>query len=187
MISHVINTILRFAVIALFVVNSYGQNGCGSLNKDRPLLFITYERVANDKILLALHNNTSCAIYVRSNGTPTLYRVINISNRKTKLEKRSDSAVYDLSDAEILDDLVFELRDTRFSDRRISTTADGDLFSSRRIHSGVTVYFTVRRSSFTRRANLVVPFRYEWEESAVPVVSGDAVHGVYFVLPERRK
>jgi hypothetical protein len=184
---HVINTIMRFAVVALVVVNSYGQNGCGSLNKEHPLIFITYDRVANDKILLALHNNTSCAIYVRSNGTPTLYRVISLSDGKTKLEKRSDSTVYDLSDAEILHDLVFELRDTRFSDRRISTTADGDLFFSRRIPSGVTVYFTVRRSSFTRRANLVVPFRYEWEENAVPVVSGNAVHGVYFVLPERRK
>jgi hypothetical protein len=187
MTSRVINIILTFAGIALLVVNSNGQNGCGSLNKDRPLIFITYEHVSNDKLLLALHNNTTCAIYVRSNGTPTLYRVISVFDGKTKIEKRSDSAAYDLSDAEILNDLVCELRDTRFSDRRISTTADGDLFSSRRIRSGVTVYFTVRRSSFTRRANLVVPFRYEWEENAVPIVSGNAVHAVYFVLPERRK
>jgi hypothetical protein len=98
--------------------------------------------------------------------------------------KRSERTTYDLSDGEILGDLVFEFRDVRFNDRRLSTTADGDLFSSRRIPSGVTIYFSVPRSSFTRRVNVVVPFWYDWEENAVPVRRGDAVHQLYFGFPE---
>ena len=169
--------------ITLFVAKSYPQ-ACAPLDKDRPLIFITYERMADRKVMLGLHNNTTCALYVRSNGTPTLYRVTNVSNGKTKLEKRSERTAYDLSEGEILGDLVLEFRDVRFDDRRISTTADGDLLSSRRLASGITVYFTVSRSSFTRRVNLVVPFWYEWEENAVQVLHGNAVHQLYFAFPE---
>jgi hypothetical protein len=177
-----VRMIISLAVIAWFAVSSHGQTGCAAVNKDRPLLFVTYERVTDGKVFLALRNNTSCAIYVRSNGGPTLYRIINTVDGKTRLEKRAENTGFDLSDAEVLGDLIFEMRDGQ-NDRLISTTADGDSFFSRRIPPSVIIYFTVRRSSFASRLNLVVPFRYEWEEDAVPVVSGSAMHGVYFAIP----
>ncbi len=183
MSSRVINNTLRLAFGILLVSNSYGQ-GCAPVNAKRPLMFVTYERMVEDKLVLALHNNTTCAIYVTSIDTPSSHRVIKFPDGKTKLEKRTDPTFYDLSNGELVGDLVFEFRESRFSDRRTSTTAEGDVFSTRRIPSGVTIYFQARRSSFTEAVNLVVPFSYEWEENVVPTLRGNAVHYVYFSFPE---
>ena len=182
MSSNLIDRILLLAFPMLIFANVHGQ-GCAAVDAKQPLIFISYERTEENNFLLALHNNTTCAIYVTSNVGPSTYRITKLSDGRNKLEKRPERQGYDLANGELLSDLRFDIREARWSDRRTSTTADGDTLSTRRLSSNVTIYFYVRRSSFTETQDVVVPFLYEWEENEVPVRRGDAVHQLYFSFP----
>ena len=79
--SHLTFALLVFCalIVSSFAINASGQeipkrqNGCAYLNKEKPSLFLSYERELTERnntgqlakrVLLRLHNNSDCSINV---------------------------------------------------------------------------------------------------------------------------
>jgi len=169
-------------LVAALTLVAYGQSGCEALDKQNPLLYISSEGVDKGELWLTLHNNTTCSINVETNAEARAWRVLRFADRTTSLQVRRNRTDYDnVSDNEVLTDLIYEIRDAR-NDRVVKTTSNRHLIFNRRVLAGASVKVAIPLADRQRKRSLVVPFTYEWEEKTPPARRGGAAHQIYFAF-----
>ena len=156
---------------------------CSLIDKSRDSTFVTYERmgdvtqgesISREMVLVRLHNNTSCALIIRTTNAQKF--VIDRSAAFTPKNIR-----HDFADGEFVPELAFLIQDGRHSKPPYGFGDDFffefNLLGSRSILFGIPVVY------LKRGFDIVVPFKFAWENpSGAPKVrlTGDVRHEVYF-------
>ncbi|MFT3743380.1 MAG: hypothetical protein QM785_03700 [Pyrinomonadaceae bacterium] len=178
--------LLVIAIFALSANDVKGQSGCAKLDDKKPTLYIAYERESTEKkngkenkiTLLRLVNNTSCDVFVETDG-----------------ERQFDPVLYSSETVKIND----RLTNTKYKQRRIDGVEIGVFYDVVRrpktvwiagnynenrdisfvytIFSGSSVTFPVVRSDAKRGVQLSVAFNYEWDDS---LGVSNVTHRVYY-------
>ena len=188
--------VILFASQILFAQqNSGNQIGCVYLDKEKPSIFISYERettVKNEKgqnvrkILLRLHNNSSCEISIETTDTSydeTLNRKevsqqpngITITRFIPNPPKNFELPIfYDIKESD----------DKRW--KPANYWENRHLVFTYPISSGYSAAFPVDDKFFRKRLSISVPFEYSWENNSELRTLGTISHRVSYVytLPE---
>jgi len=177
-------------------------DGCFVLDKTRPALFISYERVDTHTrlsgdvfgkgVVLRLHNNTSCTIILDTNEDPPKPQARWGRDENGKVTVVSlPLELKDSSHITLLYNTHYE--DSRCYDER--GPFDGDVIQVAKLRGGISILFSVPFEVLKRGGKLRVPFSYEWDRASYQRIGGkgshfvvDSVfHNIYFtpeLLPE---
>lgn len=160
------------------------ESACRLIDKNSWSLYMTYERLANDKaerkvmsqqkVWLRLHNNTDCTILVSTDHIV-----------ETKLP--DGQITTDLQEGDTIN-IGFKVQDAKRTKPPQPAYNWGDVTYLSRLMPGRSVVFGVPLFYFKKRFDIAVPFKYEWEGGASPG-TGRIIHLVYFYsedLPELR-
>jgi hypothetical protein len=176
------------------------SDGDVRLSKDKPTIYITFERAgerqpllaneSNQGIWLRLHNNTRWAINF---CTPSLY----VGAKVAPLRLNDGRAVLGLRDGVEIS-MCHEVEAVKsyesgitpegemFKERPVEVQqppvgyGTGDLFSSSWLPAGGSVVFSVPREHLAKHLAIYIPYNYEWEYGERAVRSDAPQHRVYF-------
>jgi hypothetical protein len=142
------------------------QAGCSVLNKDHPLLFISFERVDDkawngDKYvkgaLLRVRNNSNCAILLEAPpGEASSFRIRDGKLTRLEMEEAKDGQRVSLK-------YLMKYPDQAFM---VVGGFGGDVLDYVRLNGGDSILFSVPLSNFRKRGELLLPFNYEWDMGA---------------------
>lgn len=195
---------LRMLCVLLFVVAAQhiaaqeipkDQNGCAYLEKEKPAIFISYEREAIGQkakgqnirqVLLRLHNNSSCVIVIETDdimGNETLFK-----KEVSQLPNGNVLTKYIPNPPEgALLPIFYDVQEARDKAWRPANYWEGrDLVFTYTIPSGRSVIFPVEEKYFRRRFLISLLFSYAWEDNQQLRTLGTITHRVSYVyeLPE---
>jgi len=145
------------------------QGGCVALNKNKPPLFLSYER-QDDKawdgrnyvtgILLRLNNNSNCDIsltappgYVRE-VPPTL------GIKDGKLVRLSDVRIGSIKSGAKVE--LYYLTEYP-GDKSLYVDGDFHVIDTIFLNNGDYIFFSVPLKNFKRGGQVLVPFNYDWD------------------------
>jgi hypothetical protein len=172
-----------------------GQGGCNYLDKEKPSIFISYERETTGQnpkgqnvrqVLLRLHNNSSCTIVIETDdivGDETLFKkeVSQMPNGDTLTKY-----IPDPPEGALLP-IFYDIQEAgNKAWRPANYWAGRDLVFTYTVPSGRSVTFPVEAKYFKRRYLISVPFTYAWEDNRELSTLGTIIHRVSYVyeLPE---
>ncbi len=176
--------------ICLGQENSQNQVGCESLAKEKPSVFISYEREITEqnekgqnvrKTLLRLHNNLSCEIAVETNDTmnnETLYK------KEVSQQSNGDTITKYIQnppkDFEL--PIFYDIKKSKDKRWKPANYYEGrDLVFKYSIPSGYSAVFQVEGKYFQKRLSISVPFEYSWEDTDELRTFGTISHRVSYV------
>ena len=169
---------------------SQNQDGCESLAKEKPSVFISYEREMTEKnekgqnvqkTLLRLHNNLSCEIAVETNDTmndETLYR------KEVTQQPNGDTFTKYIQnppkDFEL--PIFYDIKKSKGKPwKPANYWEDRHLVFEYSIPSGYSAVFQVEGKYFQKRLSISVPFKYSWEDTDELRTFGTISHRVSYV------
>ena len=155
------------------------------INKTKPTVYITFERLENQNVLLRIHNNTRWAIHF---STESLY-----ITQTTPLKLCGNRGAQGLNDGRRVN-LIYQVEaergfetvhiGNRIETRPIVVTVPplswGDVSSTSWLPSGRSAIFLVERRYLAKNLKIYVPFVYEWETAERDSGDNNLEHRVYF-------
>ena len=185
--------ILVFLILSQAAIAQDGppsQPGCSLIDKSRDPLFITYERVDDldskregmerDRVLVRLHNNSTCVVLITTTEVERFYRAV--PSNPTGIERVKRIINSDLPDGAIVPAVKYYTQDSRRV-RAPEPAWGGDMFFELRLHGSNSLLFAIPMAYLKKDKIVVVPFDYAWEkegERPKLLYSGDVEHHVYF-------
>lgn len=176
------------------------SNGDVRLSKDKPTVYITFERAgerkplfaseSNQGVWLRLHNNTRWAINF---CTPSLYvgekvAPLRLSGRRGALGLRDGVEVTMCHEVEAVKSYESGMtpEGEMFKERPVEVQQPpvgyrtGEVFSNSWLPAGGSVIFSVPREHLAKHLAIYIPYNYEWEYGERTFRSDEPQHRVYF-------
>lgn len=154
------NLIMRFSPIlfaVFFIViilpySAFSQDGCKLLNKDKPVIYISFERIIqegkNKIIQLRLNNNTTCNIVV-----PIEYE---------EKSNKNSTACIPSTFGELQNNSAVKLNYGIYTSGAIYFPGSGDVVDSAVLRGGNSIIFNVP-IKMMKKGQLKLDFKYDWE------------------------
>ena len=166
-----------------------GQAGCAYLDKEKPSLFISYERELTEKsnkgrpvgwVLLRLHNNSSCSIIVETgdmSGDETLFKK---EVRKMPNGEVGTAYIPDPPEGARLS-ICYDIQSSKTAAPKPANYLKyGDIAYTYTVPPGRSVTFVVDPKYFKKRYIISIPYSYSWEEITERNVWGSILHRVLY-------
>ena len=146
---------------------------CSRKDKDKPPLFIVFERAESGNALLRLQNNTHCPILIPTNQTTDIWKAVKQPNGGFKIEQTNE-----LKNGSLVP-VVYYLINTRDSNKTVMVT-EGCVVVTYRLWPQESILFTVPLKYFKKHVDIGVEFNYLWEEDGGSAISSNFIHQVFF-------